>query len=274
MNTSVELGMRIFSPFFVLLLAFGILLISVNAQVKRKPIVTPSPITTPTPQPKLTPKKNERPSSTAKIADEPHASSSRYSYEFSRPGFVLSPVKITHDETGKGTITFKKLQYDEEITDPVELSSATLERLNAAFTALNFVQSSEDYQYERDFTNLGNITISLQLGNRGRTAKYNWTSNKDAKILMDEYRKIGWEYVWRFEIALARENQPLLAPGLMSELESYLRHHEISDPPHLIPFLKTLSSDERVPLMARNRATDAIAQIEKAAKKANKTTSQ
>lgn len=258
---------------FVFFLLSGTFVVSVDAQVKRKPVVNPSPIATPVPTPKITPKKNERPGSTAKVADEHPESSSRYSYEFSRPGFVVSPVKITHDETGKGSITFKKLQYQEEITDPIELSSSTLERLNAAFTALNFVGSSEDYQYERDFTHLGNITISLKTGKLERTAKFNWTSNKDAKILMDEYRKIGWEYVWRFEIALARENQPLLAPALMSELESYLRRDEISDPPHLIPFLKTLTSDERVPLMARNRATDAIAQIEKAAKKANKTTS-
>lgn len=266
--------MRIFGSIVVIFVAAGSATFSLVAQVKpqaevKKAITTP----TPTPEPKQTLKKNERPNSSVKPIEESHASTTLYSYEFVRPGFVLSPVKITHDETGKGSISFKKLQYGEEITDPIELSPVTLERLNASFTALNFIGSSENYQYEKDFTHLGNITISLRKGKLERTAKFNWTSNKDAKILMDEYRKISWEYVWRFEIELAREHQQLLAPGLMSELESYLRRDEISDPPHLIPFLKTLTSDERVPLMARNRATDAIAQIEKAAKKAAKTTS-
>ena len=80
---------------------------------------------------------------------------------------------------------------------------------------------------------------------------------------MDEYRRISNEYTWKFEITIARQNQPLQTPSLMESIDSYLSRGEITDPPHLLPFLEELSNDERLPLIARNRATKLIKQIEK-----------
>ena len=79
-------------------------------------------------------------------------------------------------------------------------------------------------------------------------------------------RRIGNEYTWRFEITTARENFPLQTPGLVDGLDSYMKRNEISDPQHLLPFLTALSTDERIPLMARNRASKIIKEIEKAKK--------
>ncbi len=110
---------------------------------------------------------------------------------------------------------------------------------------------------------MGNTSFTLNRGGKIRRAKYNWTENKDAKVLMDEYRRIGNEYTWRFEISVGRENQPLETPGQMNVIDGYLQRGEISDPPHLIPFLTELSTDERLPLMARNHALKLIKQIEK-----------
>ncbi len=110
---------------------------------------------------------------------------------------------------------------------------------------------------------MGNVTFTLKRDGRSRTAKYNWTDNKAAKMLMDEYRRITNEYTWKFEISIAIENLPLQTPGLMDMLDSYMKRGEISDPPHLLPFLAILSNDERMPLMARNRASKLIKDIEK-----------
>lgn len=184
-------------------------------------------------------------------------------YEFTRPGFTFSRVLVEHDETGRGAISFQKDGNDETITDPISLSTATLEIMRDAFTALNFLESTESYQTTRDYSNMGNIRITVKRDGRERTVKYNWSDNKHAKALMDEYRRIGNEYIWRFEITSARQNQPLLTPSLMDSLDSYLKRSEISDPPHLLPFLAELSTDERLPLMARNHAAKLIKQIEK-----------
>src|SRR5207248_708385 len=168
-----------------------------------------------------------------------------------------------HDDVGRGKNSFMKSGFEELITDPIALSPVTLEKIKAALTALNFLDSLEDYQYPKDFSNLGNNTFTVKKNDRERTVKYNWTVNKDAKMLMDEYRRIGNEYIWKFEITLARENQPLETPGLMDALDSYFRTSEISDPAEMVPFLTGLSNDERLPLIARNHATKLIRQVEK-----------
>ena len=231
----------------------------------------PKPSATPqAPQPTPTPaaKRNERPSSNSdgnvqtqsvkQIVGKP-----AYVYEFTRPDFVVSYVLIEHDENGRGKISFKMRGLDDAESDPIELSSATLDRIKSTFTALNFLDSTENYQFQKDYSHLGNISITYRKGGRERTAKYNWTTNENAKILMDEYRKISNQYVWQFDMQIARENQPLNAPSLMDEFDSYLRRNEISDPKQMVPLLRELSGDERIPLIARNHATRLIERIEK-----------
>lgn len=100
-----------------------------------------------------------------------------------------------------------------------------------------------------------------------RETKFNWTQNQDAKTLADEYRKISNQYIWIFDINLARVNQPLESPKLMDMIDSYIRRNEVSDATQLIPFLKELGNDERIPLIARNHATRLIEKIGKEEKK-------
>ncbi len=187
----------------------------------------------------------------------------KYTYEFSQPKFYIKHIVIEHDDAGKGTIAFKRGSIDEDLTEQITVSPSSLDRLKAAFQALNFIDSSESYQYERDFSHLGNIAITLQKDGRERTAKYNWTTNKDAKALMDEYRRISNQYVWMFDFNLARQNQPLETPKLVESLDGLIKRNEISDPHQMLPFLTALSNDERVPLIGRNKASKIVKQIEK-----------
>src|SRR5437762_5931145 len=218
-----------------------------------KPASMPQPAT-PEPSPTPTAKRNERPQTGTVSADPQMAAKPNYVYEFSRPEFIVSWVSIEHDEQGRGKISFKKQGLEAAESDPITLSTITLERINGALTALNFLDSTESYQYEKDYSHLGNISITYRKDGRERTTKFNWTTNEYAKALMDEYRKIGNQYVWQFDMTVSRENQPLNAPSLMDELDSYMRRNEISDPKQLIPLLKELSNDERIPLIARNHA--------------------
>lgn len=217
---------------------------------------------------KTTTKKNERPTIVnSNQTTKNNLNNSVYFYEFEQPNFIVSKIYIEHDEQGKGIIKFEKRDFGEEITDPLQLSAATLEKIKNAFKSLDFLNSTEKYQYEKDYSHLGNVKITVKKDGRERLAEYNWTNNKDAKLLMDEYRKIALQYVWIFDINVSRTNQPLNAPALMDTLDGYLRRNEISDPPQLIPFLTELSNDERIPLIARNHATKLVKRIEKESKK-------
>lgn len=249
------------------------------AQAKKRPVVkkgdepvlAATPLPTPTPTPDSAHKRNERPGTNVNTDKTPAmraatAVSPTHFYEFSRPGFLVEKILLAHDDSGKGTISFQKQGSDEMITDPIEVSTVTLGRIATTLTALDFFDSTENYQYEKDYAHLGNHTFRFKMGERERTAKFNWTTNKDAKLLMDEYRNIASFYVWKFDITIARENQPLQTPGLMDAIAGNLRRGEISDPPQIIPFLNELSLDERMPLIARNRALKLIKQIEKGKK--------
>ena len=69
--------------------------------------------------------------------------------------------------------------------------------------------------------------------------------------------------IFVFDMKVARENQPLNTPTLMKQLESLLNRGELSDPYQLVPLLTDLSTDERIPLIARNHADRLLKKIEK-----------
>ncbi|MEP7076182.1 MAG: hypothetical protein ABI878_10245 [Acidobacteriota bacterium] len=225
-----------------------------------KPTATPTPATLPG-------KRNERPdsgqSSTANGKSTPAVSDPPYFYEFEQPKFTITKITIKHDETGKGELTFKKGEFDEPITEPIKLSQTILDKIVASITALDFFNSTENYQYEKDYSHLGNITFRLRKDGREREIHFNYTTNKDAKDLADEYRRISNQIIWVFDVNVARENQPLDAPRQMDALESYMQRNEIADPTQLLEFLRSLSQDERIPLIARNHAGKIIKKIEK-----------
>ncbi len=186
-----------------------------------------------------------------------------YFYEFAQPKFTVSKILIEHDENGSGKITFLKRDFSEDVSDPLQLSTTALERVKAAWSALNFLDSTENYQHEKDYSHLGNMTFTVKKDGKMRETKFNWTDNKDAKNLADEYRKIGQQFIWIFDINVARENQPLESPRLMDSLDSMIKRNEISDAEQMIPLLNELNNDERLPLIARNHAAKLVKQIEK-----------
>lgn len=269
--------MKKFSFAVLILFSISALAVSFFGQTKkpakknvRTPAATPesSVIPSPTVEPQTVnkqAKKNERPNggnSSGKNAVQ-NEYAPNYFYEFSRPGFTVEKVSIEHDEAGKGKISFVKSISSEVITDPIQVSPAALERIKNALVALDFMNSTESYQYEKDYSHLGNITFKVKKDGKERETKFNWTTNADAKTLMDEYRRISNQYVWIFDMNLSRENQPLESPKLMDIMDSYIRRNEISDAVQLIPYLKEVGDDERIPLIARNHATRLIKQIEK-----------
>lgn len=242
--------------------------------VKPTPTTKNTPVeTTPTPT-----KKNER---TDVSSDEPVAKKNRkaddkneknnqtkkvypYTYEFSQPEFYVSHVLIEHDDNGQGKITFERPNLGTEpITDPLNISPTALERIKKLYAELNFLDSTENYQSEKQFPHLGNMKIVMRKDGGERTAEFNWTNNKAANDLTHEYKKLTEQFIWLFDINLARENQPLESPKLMELMETLIKRNEISDLNQILPLLKDLSTDERLPLIARNRAEKIIKQIEK-----------
>ncbi|HMQ03831.1 MAG TPA: hypothetical protein PKD26_07935 [Pyrinomonadaceae bacterium] len=227
------------------------------------------------PEPAL-PKRNERPAG-SEIAAASGAgqapgqkTTAAFRYEFSQPDFSIPSIVIEHDEAGLGSISFRRQNSAEIISDPIVVSASVLEKINRAIAALNFLDSQENYQYSKDFSHLGNIKFARSKDGRSREVLLNWTENKEMKAIMNEYRKLGHQFIWVFDISVSRENQPLEAPKLMRSLDSMMARNDISDPVQLEPLLVELSNDERIPLIARNHAARLVKQIEKSKQRSAK----
>lgn len=191
-------------------------------------------------------------------------------YEFEQPQFVISRVRIEHNAQGKGSITFTRRALNEDFTEPINVSAPALARIKEFVAKLNFLDSTENYQTEKDFSNLGNVTLTVKQNaptlpaqQKTRTVKYNYTRNADAAALANEYRRLQEQALFIFDINLARTNQPLEAPGIMRRLELLVARNGISDLAQLAPTLRDLSTDERLPLIARNKAEKLLKKAEK-----------
>jgi len=209
-------------------------------------------------------KHNTRPTQTAESAPaitDSKAEPVKYTYEFSQPKFVIKHIVLEHDANGRGKVTFERLNEETPIVEPLQLSEAALARINAAWQALQFLDSNTNYQSDKQFPHLGTMRIGMEQGKRKRVAEFNWTNNNDASTLANEYRRAADQAILIFDIAVARENQPLNAPKLMEVMESYIKRNGLSDPEQLLPLLKDLSTDEHVPLIARNHALRLIKKI-------------
>lgn len=219
----------------------------------------------PTPSPTAPPaKKNAaRPGEGAKAGANSDTNAARYTYEFTQPDFHVNHILIEHDAAGRGQMTFTRKDDREPITDPVEISPAALARIGAAWEALKFLDSQESYQSEKQFPHLGTMRLGLRRGGRERTAEFNWTDNEHAKSLIAEYRRLGEQQLFVFDITLARQYQPSEAVKIFKRLEILLERDEISDREQLAPLLRDLTTDERIPLMARNHAERLLKKIEK-----------
>lgn len=191
---------------------------------------------------------------TASAATTAQANAVRYSYEFTQPNFLVRHIIIKHDDEGRGQISFERKDDDTAIVDPIQLSPTALGRIKALWDTLHFMESNASYQSERQMPHLGTMRLGMEQGGRQKVAEFNWTNDTTASALVAEYRRAADQALFVFNITLARENQPLEAPKLMDDLEKLYKRNGLSDPKQLVPLLIELSTDERIPLIARNHA--------------------
>jgi len=187
----------------------------------------------------------------------------KYFYEFTQPEFVVRHILIEHDATGRGKITFERKDEGAPFEEPVELSIGALGRVLGAWTELRFLESTENYQADKQFPHLGTMRLTMQHDAQKRTAEFNWTSNKLVSLLTNEYRRVADQAILIFDIGVARETQPLATPKLMDQFEIQMKRNGLSDPQQLVPLLNEISTDEHLPLIARNHALRLIKTIEK-----------
>ena len=190
----------------------------------------------------------------------------RYAYEFSQPDFVVRHVQIVHDAAGHGTITFERKNEEKPLTEQLDITPTAFARIISAWEALKFLDSDESYQADKHFANMGTIHLSMKQGARERTTEFDWTHNEQAAALRREYQRLTDQLLFVFDMDIARQYQPTETVQILKRLEILLDHDEVSDKSALAPLLTDLTTDERIPLIARNQAARLLKKIEKETK--------
>jgi len=191
------------------------------------------------------------------------AGATAFVYEFTQPTFYISHIRIEHDAAGRGKLLFNRKGLDEPLIENLQLSETARARIVALWDALGFLDSSTSYQSEKEFPHLGTIRLCMKQGERERAAEFNWTNDRNAFALVNEYRRAADQTMFIFDINLAREHEPLDAPKLLDQLDSLYTRNGLSDPQQLVTLLRDLNTDERIPLIARNHAARILKKIEK-----------
>ncbi len=200
------------------------------------------------------------------VGSKADPNAARFIYEFEQPDFFVYFIHIEHDDEGRGLIRFERRSDAEQTTEPFQLSPAALERVAARWAALKFLDSTANYQHERTYPSYGKTRLLMKQGGRQRTAEFNYAGDPDAFALADEYRRAADQAVLVFELKVAVESQPLETPKLLSRIDTLVDGTRLSDPQQLVPLLRELSTDERIPLVGRNQIARTLKKLEKAGK--------
>lgn len=203
------------------------------------------------------------PKTDAKATATADAGKVSFVYDFKQPDSFVTHIRIEHDAAGRGRITFERRVDTEAIIDPVELSPAALQRITSLWEALRFLDSEASYQAVKQFPHLGTVRLHMARGGRERAAEFNWTDDENASGLAKEYRNVAEQAMFVFEVNVSLENQPLELPKLLTRFERLLEIKALSDPLQLVPLLRSLETDERIPLIARNHAGRLLKKLEK-----------
>src|SRR5882762_605447 len=86
----------------------------------------------------------------------------RYVYEFSQPDSYVRHIVIEHDATGRGKMTFERKGEEASFDEPINLSMGALGRVLGAWTELRFLESTENYQADKQFPHLGTMRLTMQ----------------------------------------------------------------------------------------------------------------
>jgi len=186
-----------------------------------------------------------------------------FNYKFENSRFYEKLIEVDLAADGSGEVRFKRGESDEMLDHKFKLQPATLARIHQLLDTTRFLDSTAEYQAEKDFSHLGWVTLSARQGERERRARFNYTQNADIKELADILRGIAQEEMHLFDIEVSEQFQPLNLPRLIDAIENDLKLGRITEPERLLAKLQEVAGNPTQPLIATNKAKQLVSDIKK-----------
>jgi hypothetical protein len=177
-----------------------------------------------------------------------------YTYTFENEKFDPKFVEIKLTADGKAAMRYQK--RDEPDIEQVDfmVTTQTTNRLKTLFDSVNFLNSQESYQSNRDLANLGKITLQLVQGERNRSTSFNFTNNQSVTQIVALFRGLETQQRRVTELTNARQFAPLDLPRLLKALEEDIKRGRIAEPKQMLTLIDEVAKDDTLPLIARNLA--------------------
>ncbi|MGH9765436.1 MAG: hypothetical protein ACREDR_45205 [Blastocatellia bacterium] len=193
----------------------------------------------------------------------PSKSGIAFTYKFENARFYIPLIDLQVNADRTAELSFKQGESDDTIDQTFTVRPETMNKLVELTTRSRFLESDEDYQSKKDFSHLGWITITATEGGHHRTARFNYSQNKDVSDLAEIFRAVATQWIDLFHINVAVEHQPLDLPAQLDVLENDLQIERLAEPESLVGPLRDISQDDTLPLIARNHANKIITAIQK-----------
>jgi len=204
------------------------------------------------------------PGTRAQSAAEPSTAAGwSFSYKFENKRFYEKLIEVDLAADGAGEVRFERGESDEIIDHKFKLQPATLARIRQLLDATRFIDSTGEYQAEKDFSHLGWVTLLVRQGDRERSVRFNYTQNADVKELADIFRGIAQAEMHLFDIETSEQFQPLNLPRLIDAIENDLKLGRITEPERLLAKLQEVAGNPTQPLIATNKAKQLVSDIKK-----------
>jgi hypothetical protein len=174
-----------------------------------------------------------------------------YWYEFEQPNFVISKIEIGLDEGGHGTLAYWQKDVD-PVNVEITLRPDSVARLKGMAEKISLLP--EDTTPSDRHLNLGKTKLVFSQKGEKREAEFTYTPNQPMNAFANFFRGLVTQHQRKSQLEVARKYQPLDTPKILKDLESDLNGSRIAEPAALASLLKSLSTDERLPLIARNQA--------------------
>jgi hypothetical protein len=187
----------------------------------------------------------------------------KYFYMFEGPRFYVPWMEIDLDSKGVGELRFRRGESEEVFNIELKLMPVTIERIRQLYRETDFLGSTEEYQNKKDFSHLGWTTLSAKDGERERKVRFNYTTNLQIDELSKLFRGIATQEMHLFDVSTMEQYQPLDLPRQLEAIESSLRLEQIAEPERILTAMREISGNDTLPLIARNKASRIISDIEK-----------
>jgi hypothetical protein len=193
----------------------------------------------------------------------PSAAAWSFNYKFENKRFYVPMMEIDLAADGAGELRFQRGESDDLLDHKFKLLPATMARIRQLLDATGFLDSSDQYQADKDFSHLGWVTLLARQNGRERKAHFNYTQHPQISELADIFRGIATEEIHLFDIETSEQFQPLDLPRLLDAIENDLKLQRITEPERLLAKLQEVAGNPTQPLIARNHATRMVSDIKK-----------